>query len=113
MIYSRFIPERGLYDYYDAPEEQRPINGDLPIPKMPGVVNGIGAPAMLAGRPLPPSARYVGSGALARGMIAAPDGSSLGSVSLPSADQAVTWVKNGGWIWLAGGALAIAVLRKL
>lgn len=113
MIYSRFVPAKGIYQYFDVPGEDRPINADLPVPAMPRVVNGIGAPAIFAGRPLPAGARLVGAGFHARGMVAAPTNAPLDDATLPTSSEAVAWVKGGGWAWIAGGLVAVALWRTL
>jgi len=68
VIYSCFDPTAGLYDYYENGDGY-PINGDLPVPKLPAPAGKIGVPAAQAGRPLPRDARHVGRGYTARGMI--------------------------------------------
>jgi len=69
MMYSCFAPRTGLYDYFESPEAT-PLNADLPIPRLPAEVNGIGVPSIVAGRPLPAGARIVGRGWHPRGMVA-------------------------------------------
>lgn len=69
MIYSCFDANSGLYDYYET-DEQKPLNADLPVPKLGSVDNPIGTPAIRAGRPVPAGARKVGRGWHARGMVA-------------------------------------------
>lgn len=69
MIYSCFDPGSGLYDYYET-DENKPLNADLPVPKLGAVDNPIGIPAINAGRPVPPTARKIGRGWHARGMVA-------------------------------------------
>lgn len=68
MIYSCFDQHRGVYDYFqDA--LQIPVNGDLPVPDLPPIAGQIGVPALQAGRPLPPDAKHVGAGQMARGIL--------------------------------------------
>ena len=72
MIYSRWDPSSGDYDYFEAPE--RPgINDDLPIPDLPTGTD-IGVPSVECGRPLPPGASHVGTGDAAVGLITPPAG---------------------------------------
>lgn len=68
MIVSCFDAKRGLYDYYETGTDY-PFNADLPIPRLPNEVGGIGVPAIDAARPKPPEARHVGSGWTAKGII--------------------------------------------
>lgn len=65
-IYSRWRPDGG-YDYYEA-DGGFAIGDDLPIARL-GVVNDIGVPSLEAGRMPPGTARYVGGGDVARGLI--------------------------------------------
>lgn len=109
MIYSVFNDKRGVYAYYEGPAEI-PINADLPVPRLPPVSGKIGVAAIVAARPLPPEARFIGEGWHARGIVSR-QGGAIGAV--PSAGEAWDWVKGGGWVWLAGGALAIGVMRRI
>lgn len=100
MIYSCFQPPTGLYAYFEVPGEI-PLNADLPIPKLPPPVGGIGVPSIEAGRPLPAGAKFVGSGWHAKGMIARCDrGAPLGA--LPPAQTMLGVLLVGG---LAAGAI--------
>lgn len=67
LIYSQWRPDGG-YDYFES-NETAPLGDDLGVPSL-HVVNGIGVPSVEAGRPLSRAARHVGSGDLARGVIA-------------------------------------------
>ncbi len=106
MIYSCFDQPSGLYRYFEV-DEQIPLNGDLPVPKWPAKVKTkIGVPGTLAGRPLPKSAKYVGTGWTARGIVASCDaGAGLGD--LFDTSMWPTW-----WPY-AGGALAGALVFYL
>lgn len=69
MLYSCFDAPRGEYKVFED-QEQRPANGDLPVPKLAQLVaGGVGVPAIDAGRPLPSSASYVGHAPNAQGMV--------------------------------------------
>lgn len=68
MIYSKWRPDRGGYDYFQA-AERRGLGDDLPTPRL-RPVGPIGVPSTSAGRPIPSGARRTGSGAIARGVIA-------------------------------------------
>lgn len=67
MIYSRWRPDTGGYDYFES-SERYGIGDDLPTPSLKE--GKIGVASTSAGRPIPSGARYVGSGELARGVIA-------------------------------------------
>lgn len=108
MIYSCFNSKSGLYDYF-ADKKQLAINADLPIPRLPSVVQGIGAPSVDAGRPLPAGARFTGSGWLPRGMIVRCSSRAFGD-SFSDADN---WFTNGGWKWIVGAAAGIWILKQL
>lgn len=69
LLYSRWRPETGGYDYFESDETPEPLGNDLPMPKLVPV-GGIGVPSVEAGRTLPDSAVYVGSGGAAQGVIA-------------------------------------------
>lgn len=67
MIYSKWQPDTGRYDYYES-NERHPLGEDLPTPRLP-MGTAIGVPSTEAGRALPLHARRVGSGAEARGVV--------------------------------------------
>lgn len=69
MIYSRWRPSKGGYDYFDAPDRDVPLGNDLPTPILPRGTD-IGVASTDAGRPLPPGSKFAGSGAEAIGLIA-------------------------------------------
>jgi hypothetical protein len=71
MLYSRFNEAEGVYDVFED-GLAKPVNADMPVPSMPAVANGIGAPASLSGRPLPSGTRYVGTSWHAKGLIVSP-----------------------------------------
>lgn len=109
MIYSVFVPEQGLYHYYETPEN-KPVNGDLPVPKLGQDAGKIGVAAMDAGRPLPSNARKVGQGWTARGVIAS---QGFGVLGLPTFNASGPIAAIVPWIPVAGaGALAYAATKK-
>lgn len=75
MIYSRWRPGTGGYDYFST-KEQRGLGDDLPVPSL-GLGSRIGVASTSAGRPIPRGARRAGSGPIARGVIAPLDTSGL------------------------------------
>lgn len=83
MIYSKWRPDSGGYDYFDAASEKRGLGDDLPTPRLTAI-GGLGVASTSAGRPMPAGARFVGSGAIARGLIAPLDrrGLSLSGINL-------------------------------
>lgn len=112
MIYSRWRPDFGGYDYFEAGPEYN-LNDDLPTPEL-DVIGDVGAPSVEAGRPIPAGARYVGEGDLAVGLVAPTDPdklvrrTSLGSAAagwfgrLPWAGILIASAIGYGIWWLAG-----------
>ena len=47
MLYSCFIPEKGLYRVYQD-SSARQVNGDLPVPKFPSEAGRIGVASIEA-----------------------------------------------------------------
>jgi len=86
MMYSVFVPEEGLYHYYESAKGVA-VNADLPVPGLPSDAGKIGVAAMDAARPLPSDAKLVGQGWNARGVLASrPAGvSGLGAIVGPGA----------------------------
>lgn len=70
MIYSVFVPEQGLYHYYETPNGVA-FNADLPLPTLPADAGKIGVPSIDAARRLPSNAKLVGQGWHARGVLSA------------------------------------------
>jgi len=108
MFYSCFNPQIGLYDYFED-SSTRPINGDLPIPKLPASTGRIGVPSIEAGRPLPSAAKRVGRGWHARGMIvkcnrglgglaSSDSGVGTGTALLIAGALTILLIAGGGWI---------------
>jgi hypothetical protein len=68
VIYSRWRPDKGGYDYFES-GERFGLGDDLPTPKLPGG-SSIGVSSLTAGRmPNNGTLKPVGSGPSARGMI--------------------------------------------
>lgn len=103
MLYSVFRAGRGVYDYYETPE-QHAINADLPVPSLPLETNRVGVPAIEAARRLPAGARPVGSGWHARGVVAS-DEVGLGLGDLKGA-------LTNPWAWVALGLGAFLLYRE-
>lgn len=70
MIYSVFVPDQGLYHYYETPNGHA-VNADLPLPSLPADAGKIGVASIDAARRLPSDAKLVGQGWNARGVLAA------------------------------------------
>jgi hypothetical protein len=109
MQYSVFDDKTGLYDYYVGSGDV-PINADLPTPRMPGSAGKVGVASIEAARPLPGDARHVGRGWHAKGVLARKSGG-LAGAGTPG--EAWTWVKDGGWKWIAGGLAVIWLARRI
>lgn len=114
MFYSCFDPRTGKYDYYSDGEGGTPINGDLPVPKLPKATQ-LGVAAIEAGRKLPAGAVRVGRGIQARGQIVqcGRGFSGLGTLSdgLGSIGDIVSWSKKNWAVLVAAGAIgAVSVL---
>lgn len=78
MIFSVWQPDGG-YDYYES-SVRHGIGDDLPEVKLPFAAK-LGVPAQDAGRPVPPGARFVGSGTEPRGVMAPMDRSQVQGLS--------------------------------
>ena len=106
MIYSRWDPTTGLYDYFES-SERVGINDDLPVPKMPSAPSPIGVPSVECGREMPPDAVHIGQGEQARGLIAPPPGVALmeSTSDDKSRESAAAWFLAGvgatlGFVWM-------------
>lgn len=102
MIYSRWRPDTGGYDYFET-DERYALADDLPTP---GFFGGspIGVASVLCGRKIPANARPVGSGKVARGVIAPIDRSGLSGDGVLAG--APGWVK---WLGITVGLGALIV----
>jgi hypothetical protein len=89
MIYSRWRPDRGGYDYYES-GERRGLGDDMPIPRLLPV-GELGAASTEAGRRAPGGVRHVGSGEIARGAILPLDRAGLSGLTTVL-DSVPTWV---------------------
>lgn len=67
MIYSRWRPDLGGYDYFQTPRRLG-LGDDPPVPSLPRGTD-IGVPSTDIGRSAGAGLRHVGSGATARGSI--------------------------------------------
>lgn len=103
MIYSRWRPNTGGYDYFQA-NGDIPLANDLPIPSLPSGTK-IGVASVDVGRRIPSAAKYVGSGEKAKGMVSPISQSSLGLGS-------VTTIMSAPFLWFAGGMLAVIGIRR-
>jgi len=102
MMWSRWRPDRGGYDYYESAEGHG-LGDDLPVPKLPrGTL--IGVASTEAGRtPISPL-RPVGHGPAARGLLLPLDRSALGVLSSMWSTKVVLGVgivigAIGTWLW--------------
>lgn len=107
VIYSRWDPSAGVYEYFESSE--RPgLNDDLAPPPMPRSTQ-IGVPSTECGRLLPPGAVEVGSGERAEGLIAVPAGVDMLVGGVPGFEAG-----RFAWWWVAtafvAGAAAWAML---
>ena len=105
MIYSCFNHRLGMYEYF-SDSKGHPTNGDLPVPRPSRPAGKIGSPSIDSGRPLPPSAKAVGRGYRARGLLVACSGTRVPALSgmggADSAPRRVTWLLAGAVVALAG-----------
>jgi hypothetical protein len=99
VIFSRWRPDTGGYDYFDSPSTRYGLGDDLPVPRLPQV-SELGAASTDIGRPMPADARLVGSGPIARGMIAPMNKSGLKGLGL---DLSSSGMKFGAAILVALG----------
>jgi hypothetical protein len=67
MIYSRWRPDVGGYEYFES-TERRGLGDDLPMPKLPAGT-AIGVASTDIGRPAPGALRPAGSGPVPKGSI--------------------------------------------
>lgn len=107
MIYSRWKPDTGGYEYLEAPGTHN-INDDLPAPQL-RAASKIGVPSIEAGRPIPAGARRVGEGDVAVGLVAPVDESRIvrrtRSLAGFMGDDPAS-----AWLWIGGAAAGAALL---
>jgi len=97
MIYSKWLPDKGGYAYYET-SERRGLGDDLPTPRMTAA-SDLGVASTDAGRALPLGAKLVGCGAVAKGCVTVLDRSGLNGLGGESASS----------VMLACAAVASAV----
>lgn len=108
MLYSKWVPDRGGYAYYET-AERRGLGDDLPIPRLQEA-SSIGVASTEIGRALPLGAKLVGYGPLARGSVAPLDRSGL-SGTTPALSFRSPLVLLG--LAAASAALGVVLMRKL
>ncbi len=99
MIFSRWRPDTGGYDYFDSPSTRYGLGDDLPVPRLTNTTE-LGVASTDIGRPIPGDAVLVGSGPIARGMVAPMNTSGLKGLGL---DLSSDGVKLGAAILVALG----------
>lgn len=97
MIFSRWRPDTGGYDYFNSLSTRYGLGDDLPVPRL-SPIHALGVCSTDIGRTLPADATPVGSGPLAKGMVA-PMGT-LGS-TLSGALGAITNAGFAAWVLVA------------
>ncbi len=111
MRYSKWLPDRGGYAYYESPERLG-LGDDLPVPRL-SQSSPIGVASTDIGRAMPLGAKLVGYGPLAQGSVAPLDRSGLsglgfGSVDVPGALMLSALAMAGAAI----GVYAVRVMKK-
>lgn len=106
MIYSKWLPDRGGYAYYET-SERLGLADDLPTPWL-RQSSEIGVASTSAGRPLPGGAKLIGYGKLARGSIVPFDRSGLSGLSGESSKLLLVAVGVAGAI---AGCFAVRSMR--
>lgn len=102
MIYSRWRPDRGGYDYFES-AERAGLGDDMAVPDMP-MGTSIGVASTDIGRSPGASVRAVGSGAEARGSVMPMSraGLSLAGINVGLSLSSIGGVLLGvalGWWW--------------
>lgn len=100
MIYSRWRPDTGGYDYFES-SERYGMGDDLPTPRLfPGK---LGVASTSAGRPIPTGARRIGSGPTAKGVIAPMDTRGLAMAGINVSMGGIGTLLIGGLLgyWIA------------
>lgn len=106
MIYSKWLPDRGGYAYYETPE-RRGLGDDLPIPRLRRT-SALGVASTDIGRPLPLGAKLVGYGPLAKGYVAPLDRGGLSGLPEGAASSLVLL-----GLGIGSAALGAILMRKL
>jgi hypothetical protein len=103
VIYSKWLPDTGRYDYYDAPVRYG-LGDDMPVPELP-MASELGVASTEVGRPMPAGAVKVGSGNRAVGAIVPLSRAGLGSVmdGLPLIRGVAAFVLGLAAGWLTWG----------
>lgn len=83
MIFSRWRPDRGGYDYFDSPSTRFGLGDDLPVPQLKNTTE-LGVASTDIGRSMPSDASFVGEGPTPRGMMAPMDTSTLQGIDFTS-----------------------------
>jgi hypothetical protein len=81
MIFSRWRPDTGGYDYFDSPSTRYGLGDDLPVPRLPAT-SPLGVASTDIGRAIPVDGKLIGSGPIARGMVAPMNRSGLKGLGL-------------------------------
>lgn len=97
MIFSRWRPDTGGYDYFDSPSTRYGLGDDLPVPKL-AKTSKLGVASTDIGRAIPVDGKLVGSGPLARGMVAP-----ISRAGLSGIDWTAPAVKTGVFVLCALG----------
>lgn len=102
MIFSRWDSATGRYDYFES-NDRIGLGDDLPVPSI-SPINGIGVASTEIGRAMPSSARPVGTGTFARGMVSPMNRSrSLGAIGVSVTSDSLLMLAFGvgaGWfLW--------------
>lgn len=109
MIYSKWLPDRGGYAYYET-AERRGLGDDLPVPSLRDTTS-IGVASTDIGRSLPLGAKLVGYGPLAKGLIAPLDRSGLSGI-IPSGLPGTFLLAALGAASAVAGALLMRRIRS-
>lgn len=88
MIFSRWRPDTGGYDYFNSPSTRYGLGDDLPIPRLPRT-SDLGVASTDIGREIPSDATLIGSGPIARGMVAPMNKAGLKGLGLAWTDPGV------------------------
>lgn len=112
MIYSRWRPDTGGYDYFQS-AERRGLGDDLPVPKLTGGT-AIGVASTDIGRPAPGALHPAGSGPVAKGSILPLSRQGLSGLSQAGADRIGMAVVVGiaATVGAGVGAVGAAVTRN-